>query len=214
MQSIINLFSIVLLLTFSACKRTCENIKIGETALAINTKEFLKYKNGDQLVFENVNGETFTFTARTESTEYFICQKVTCDPLDPYKPSFCEYIEAPQESIFLQSDSLLIVIEASVFAYEPRTDLLYDAIRFTISHINSTTFASHVTDVKFTSPEFDKGQIVDIDDFMVQKDELVLRDQSYKDVLLCKDDQLALYFFTDEGIIGFDIKDETFIKKD
>ncbi|WP_235296852.1 hypothetical protein [Portibacter marinus] len=194
----------------ASCKQTCENVKVGETELAASTKNFLKYNQGDKISFISNSGTLINLEVSRESSNYFICQKTTCDPLDPYKSSYCEYIEAPQESIFLSSDSTLIAIEASVFAYEPETELLYDAVRFTLSHVNSTTFASHITDVKFTSPEFNRSEIVDIDNFMSEEGEVKLREKTYKNVLTCKEAGLALYFTASEGIIGFEVNDQLY----
>ncbi len=203
---------LVIILSCFSCSRTCENVKVGETDLSDETRAFFKYSDQEQVSFSTEDGGIISFQVSILESKHFICQEVTCDPLDPYKSSFCEYIEAPNYGIFLNSDSTLIAIEASVFAYEPETDLLYDAIRFTLSHVNASALASHVTDIKFDSPSFDKNNISDIDAFMVERDEVELRNKIYKNVLVCEDQDVALYITKEEGVVGFRIGEKTFTK--
>ncbi|GLR19378.1 hypothetical protein [Portibacter lacus] len=214
MKNLIFVLAILGVAIVPGCKKTCENVKVGETTLAEETLNYLNYNKGDVVVFESSNGEDITFTVDRTDDIYFICQKVTCDPIDPYKSSFCEYVEAPITSIFLQSDSTLLGIEASVYAYEPETELFFDAVRFTISHVNDSAIASKVTNVKFTNPVFKQDEVTDIDDFVEERSSVEIENKTLENVLICKDSKVALYYQKGKGFAAFTIGNRDYFLKE
>ena len=134
-------------------------------------------------------------------------------PNRPNKSSYCEYINAPIKETFLNSDSILLGIEASVFAYEPETQLFYDAVRFTISQENSSLNASYITDVKFDLETFDQESIQDIDKFMLKSEELMIGNNLFTNILYLEETDLSLYYQINEGFIAFKLRDELWMKQ-
>jgi hypothetical protein len=207
LQYLLLLFAVV---NTSNCKRTCENVKVGEVEYSATALSFFNYSDGEKITFVSSKGNTIEFTVDLVEEVYFICQKITCDPLDPYKSSYCEYLEAPQNTILLMSDSTLIALTATLQSYEPETDLIYEYVRFTLSHNNDSAAASYITDVRFTSPEFDKGDLTDIDAFVEERSSILLNDQTFTDVMVCEDEKLTLVYQRGKGFVGFSISGEVF----
>lgn len=206
-------FMISLCIFLSGCSRVCENVKVGEAFYSDVAQAFFTYNDGDKITFASQDGREIEFTVNVEEEKFFICQKITCNPIDPYKSSSCEYIEAPQNSVFLISDSTLIGLTASIQSYEAETDLLYEYVKFSISHNNDSAEASYITDVRFTSPTFDQSTISDIEEFAVERSIATLNDQEFEDVLLCADEKLSLFYQKYQGFIGFTLEGITYSLK-
>ena len=210
-----SVFALVILASIflAGCPKVCENIKVGDAKYSAEALGYFNYTNGDEVTFVSESGKEIVFDVNIQEELYHICQKITCDPLDPYKSSFCEYIESPQNSVFLNSDSTLIGFTIGIQAYEPETDLLYEFVKFTISHINDSAVASYISDVRFTSPIFDKKTIIDIEEFVIERSTITLNNNVYEDVLVCEDEKLALFYQKANGIVGLTINGETFTVK-
>lgn len=208
--TVIFLLLIGFYLSFSGCQRTCENVKVGEVDFAPATNSFLLYQDDQELTFQNDQEDAIAFTVMRTESNYFICQKITCTPIDPYKSSFCEYIEAPSVEIILQTDSLLLVLNAGIFAYEPETELLYDALRFSVSYVNESLTASHITDIGFDEPVFDQDYIQDIDRYSLFAGRLTLQGRAYDKVHYFETESLAFYFAEGTGFVAFKINNELY----
>lgn len=195
-----------------SCSKHCDDKKIGETYLSNKTISYLNYMDGANVVYMNSKGEKRSLIVSRKLSTYQICQEIICDPIDPYKNATCEYIEAPLEEIFLQTDSLLLGIEASVFAYEPYTEKLYDAVRFTVSHVNSFIFASVVTDVKFDESFFDQSAISDIEHFTTHQHEVILNGIPYDHIEYYQEGNMELYYQENKGFLAFIIDGELWVE--
>ena len=203
-------FSVLLIFN---CNSKCENVEVGSTSLSDMSLSFFGYSDNQFVEFQNEKGQIKAFAVRNNEGHYFICQNVTCNPLDPYKSSFCEYIDAPIMECFLNSDSILLAIEASVFAYKPETQLFYDAVRFTVSHEHNSLTASYITDVKFDLETFDQDDISDIDKFLLYNKELMIDNVLFSNVLYLEETDLSLYYQIGEGFLAFKLGDELWIRK-
>lgn len=203
---------VTVLLSLGSCNRTCENVKVGDVEFSSEVTNFLVYDQDEQVVFSNADGDEITFRANIQENVYFICQKITCSPADPYKSDFCEYIESPIVEMFLLSDSTLLGVTASIAAYEPESDLLYDPIGFTLSHVNDGINASHITGARFTDPPFRKSDIDDIDNYVTYFTRVDLRNEELNDVYVFEQDNLAFYFKEYDGFLAFRIDDEIWFK--
>ena len=196
-----------------SCNKTCENIKVGEVALSAQAQNYLVYSSDQQVEFKNQDGIVRTFTATITENVYFLCQKITCKPLDPYKSNFCEYIEAPITEMFLSSDSTLLGITATVSAYETESDLFFDPIKFTLSHVNASIDASHITAARFTDPPFKKADILDIENFVGFKNVIEIGTETFYDVFFYEDGDYAFYFKEYDGFIAFKTPNNTWTIK-
>ena len=205
------LFALFMMLQFS-CKQNCENVKVGEVELTDSANSFLVYEQGQQVSFSNQDGTVINFSANKTENVYFICQEITCRPIDPYKSDFCEYVEAPIIEMFLQSDSTLLGITATVQAYESESDLFYDPIKFTLSHVNDGITASHIIAARFTDPPFKKSEILDIDHYVSFQNSVVIRDKQLQDVYVFEDGDLAIYFKEGEGFVAFKTNGNLWLK--
>jgi len=197
----------------SGCSRKCENIKVGETQLSSETLSFFNYIQDEKITFQTSNGSEQVFSVNIMENKYFICQKITCKPLDPYENDYCEYIEAPIKEVFLNSDSTLLGIDASVFAYEPESDLFYESVRFTISPFSGGLTASHITQVRFTNPEFDKNNIPDIQNLVDDFQTIQFNNISYTNVLSFRKDGIGFYFNKESGFIAFEVDGKIWVKQ-
>lgn len=194
----------------SNCKRTCENVKVGELEYSDSALSFFNYTDGEKITFASSSGNTREFTVDLVEEVYFICQKITCDPLDPYKSSYCEYLEAPQNSIFLTSDTTLIALTVALQNYEPESDLIYEYVNFTLSHNNDSAIANYINEVRFTEPVFDSDQLTGIDSFVQEKGSITMNDQTFTNVLISENEQLTLVYQKGIGFVGFSINGEVF----
>jgi hypothetical protein len=186
---------------------------VGETQLSSETLSYFNYKQGDKVTFKAANGSEQVFSVNVNESKYFICQKITCNPLDPYENDYCEYIEAPIKEIFLNADSTLLGIEASVFAYETESDLFYESVRFTVSPFFGGITASHITQVRFTSPPFDQNQIPDIQNFVNGFETIQLNNKSYSNVLSFNNEGIGFYFNKESGFIAYEADGRLWIKQ-
>ena len=205
MRKCLSILVILAIVLIAGCRKVCENVKVGDADYSAEAQAFFNYKQGDLITFTSASGDEITFTVNVLEEKFFICQKVTCDPLDPYKSSYCEYIESPQNSVFLNSDSTLLGFTIGIQAYEPESDLLYEYVKFTISHVNDSAEASYITDVRFETPTFDKETITDIEEYVKELASVELNNKTYNDVLVCADDKLALIYQKGEGFVGLSI---------
>jgi hypothetical protein len=213
MKTLYFLLLLLIGLSLSNCKRTCENIKVGDVEYSEEARSFFNYDDGARVSFQTLDGKTIDFTVSVQEETYFICQKITCDPLDPYKSSYCEYLEAPQNSVFLLSDSTLLGLTVALQSYEPETDLIYEYVKFTMSHNNDSAVASYISEVRFTSPEFVKSQVTDIDEYVVERSSITLNEVDFTDVLVCEDEKLTLVYQKKSGFAGFSINGEVYTLK-
>ncbi len=202
----------LIILDFSSCNRTCEDVQVGETELSAQAENFLVYEADQLITFKNTKDELITFKASITESEFQICQKVTCRPVDPYKSNYCEYLSSPIVELFLQSDSTLLGITASVNQYETESDLLYDAIKFNLSHVNDGIQASHITAARFTDPPFQKSDLVDIDHFVQFHGVIDLEGQDFYDIMAFEHGGMAFYFKEYVGFVAFRTKTDIWFK--
>ena len=200
----VSLGLIMLVLAYSGCEEECgEDVLLGDLSLSSTSIDFLPYRGGQELVFEDSLGNDILLS----STDGF---HVSSDKLSVellcsqrFISSQSTFYNAEFRSIrFVNTDSTIIFdlgLEFNVLETGLDNDIfLFQSFSITSNWPNSLRI---VTDTESNFPELELSLLTEE---VTRIDTLVLRDQKFFDVYTNTFDQANnIYFNQKSGIVGF-----------
>jgi len=156
-----------LLITFSCiqCKNECidENIKLGNVSFDESTLEFIDvYTDKDHVSFISDSGEIRVHNIELqESTNPFLCVKVTCRPsYEVDGLNGCEYYDAEERHYILSSDELQIDVKAQMKLFKNETEDYYEFFEVGLTNADTSFVVGNVTATNFEDPTFQNQSVL------------------------------------------------------
>jgi hypothetical protein len=212
MNKLLPSFFLLGILTWNACGCPPDE-QTGELALSTEAKDFLAYDGSETLTFVNENGESLNFTAirGREFTQDQVCYRTTCTEAKFNSPSSCEYyaIESERFSFFSEDNTVVLDLLLYSEVYDYGLADFYDAFQLAFSFGTPSISGRHVIGPRFVG-DFDVNDL-DLMDLFSEEASLELNGQTYTDLLVYTEGNLAVYVEPGRGLVGFKNATNTWI---
>lgn len=210
--------SILFLLALGLFWQSCScppDEQTGEITLSELSLQLLPYDGSETLSFLDETGASLELNApRGEeiSTDQ-LCYRTTCTEAKFNSPSSCEYYaaESRRYSFFATNNSIVLdlLVYSEVYKYgEPQ---FYDALQIAFSSGTPSIEATYVIEPRFTG-EFVMADL-NINRFLMEQESVELNGQTFMNVLVHEEGNLAIYLQEGVGVIGFKDANHTWVQQ-
>lgn len=185
----------------------------GEISLTELSLQILPYDGSETLSFLDEMGVPLDLTAPRgeEINTDQLCYRTTCTEAKFDSPSSCEYYAAESRRYSYFSSDNSIVIDLLVYSdvYEYGEPLFYDALQVAFSSGSPSIEAGYAIEPRFTG-EFATTEL-GINRFLMEQESVELNGQSFTDVLVHEEGNLAIYLQEGVGVIAFKDANHTWV---
>ncbi len=195
----------------------CSSEKVGEINLATVSKTFILTQSQTGIVFENQNGDAYTFNLDVEhKTTDRICTKYLCEAIsDPFQPTPCKYYEAESYRNIYRDVNQQVILETilAVENYEAESLRFYDFFFTHFSAISPYTKGQMLTHKH--DPTIDENNIFMIEEEIDQLHQISIHGQIFSNVYVTTDVQNhQILVQPNNGVIAFKLNDDYYLRTD
>lgn len=187
----------------------------GEISLAERSLQILPYDGAETLSFLDETGASLELTAPRgeELNSDQLCYRTTCTEAKFNSPSSCEYYSAESRrySFFAADNSIVLDLLVYSDVYKYGEPLFYDALQVAFSSGTPSIEATYVIEPRFTG-EFITADL-GINRFLMEQATLELNGQTFTNILIHEEGNLAIYLQEGVGVIGFKDANHTWVKQ-